>query len=523
MATMVVRAEFPLGTFLGHQDVGRVAPFPDTARLHAALLHAAGKGSLAIEQDGDLRPNREALDALRWLEKNPPDAIAQPQMIAVSARPAQSWRGEGVFESRTKPSARKVLKSQSNALAVAGPFAWSWDSVPDEVAHLVGLIAADVSCLGEADSPVVLRVVPDKNFAPTHLRDAHQSGFPAPGGLPVRTPIAGRVDELEAAYDKSNPSKRPTSAADRFSWGQRPGSAVPPTGSLREFTYRPVKPGAEAPWVDVVVVETDGKPPQSLTDPHDAVAWSVAFHRALATTLGENAPPLVTGTYPQGAQRPANRVAIHVLPPNPSTGHSLSAPAFLILIPAGATASELAALQRAVSRLRTIHRRGKRAPERVQLGGMGLVPADRFWRTPLDGTRRYWRPVPALVPETRRQRTRNRRWGLADAALLSVGYAFRDRLGTDAAGPDRLGQVESSRRAGVRVYDTHLIPDSRIGRYAHKTPEGVTVQPYTALLDLADLVDARTLFALGQSRHLGGGLMYPEDIAETVARARGLA
>jgi CRISPR-associated protein Csb2 len=194
----------------------------------------------------------------------------------------------------------------------------------------------------------------------------------------------------------------------------------------------------------------------------------------------------------------------------------------VVLIPTGASAEELAVLQRAIGALQVIHRNVDGTAERVHLGGMGLVSADRFWRPPVEGMRRFWRPVPALVPEVRRQQTRARRWGLADAALLSVGYVFRDRLGTSDAGPDRVAQVELVKQSGVRVHDTHALHDSRVGRYAHKTPEGITVQPYTALLDLADLVDSRTLFALGQSRHLGGGLMYPEDIAEPVARARGL-
>ena len=45
----------------------------------------------------------------------------------------------------------------------------------------------------------------------------------------------------------------------------------------------------------------------------DRVAWAVAAHRALIKTIGPGAPAMITGAYPEGARRPANRIALHML------------------------------------------------------------------------------------------------------------------------------------------------------------------------------------------------------------------
>ncbi|MDP2350307.1 MAG: type I-U CRISPR-associated protein Cas5/Cas6, partial [Chloroflexota bacterium] len=45
----------------------------------------------------------------------------------------------------------------------------------------------------------------------------------------------------------------------------------------------------------------------------------------------------------------------------------------------------------------------------------------------------------------------------------------------------------------------------------HVTPE-MAVQPYRAALRLGSLAGDRTILAIGQSRHLGGGLLTPLDL-----------
>ena len=54
--------------------------------------------------------------------------------------------------------------------------------------------------------------------------------------------------------------------------------------------------------------------------------------------------------------------------------------------------------------------------------------------------------------------------------------------------------------------------------YAHKMPKGVTAQPYTALVSVGDLLGDTGLAAVGQSRHLGGGLLVPADLPIELAQ-----
>ena len=51
-------------------------------------------------------------------------------------------------------------------------------------------------------------------------------------------------------------------------------------------------------------------------------------------------------------------------------------------------------------------------------------------------------------------------------------------------------------------------------RYVHKINEHAVVRPYTAYLSMGSLAGAQTIQAIGQCRHLGGGLLVPEDHPE---------
>jgi CRISPR-associated protein Csb2 len=53
---------------------------------------------------------------------------------------------------------------------------------------------------------------------------------------------------------------------------------------------------------------------------------------------------------------------------------------------------------------------------------------------------------------------------------------------------------------------------SSVDRYVHKVNEHAVVRPYRAVLSLGGLAGDRVVQAIGQSRHLGGGLLVPRDV-----------
>ncbi len=82
------------------------------------------------------------------------------------------------------------------------------------------------------------------------------------------------------------------------------------------------------------------------------------------------------------------------------------------------------------------------------------------------------------------------------------------------AGRDRHRRlVDGVNAAGAAVVQIRPLRVTDTDRYVHRTNESTVVRPYTALLSLGDLGGDRSLQAIGQSRHLGGGLLTPQDHA----------
>lgn len=503
MDGLAIRARFPLGTFLGHRDVGKASPYPDTARLMSALAQAAGKGSTAINVKGDLRPSPASAEALAWLEAHPPSALQIPPSRFAAEQATVSWRVEGVLEKAGGGyQDRKLLKHQSAGVALAGAVGWAWDeSVPDHVADALTALCADVSCLGESDSPVVLEI---GDVTPTHLRDSTQTRFPSPGGLRVPTPQPGRFAELESDYEAARPAKPPTLPRDRHSFTEGPRPSGLSRSRVRDIVYRPVEPGyPDLPWNDGIALPTGSRLPWD-----ERVRCAVTFHRALVSRLGDDAPPLVTGNYPDGLPRPANRIAIHYVC-GPTAQPELRDGALLVLLPRDAAPEERETIRRAVAGIRRVLR--GQLPELTLGSGMDIDP-ERFWLPPLPGMARRWQPVPAAMPETRSPRSAPS-WSLADAAYLSIGHVFRDRLDLGRLRGDEryIESVRQVRAWGVDVSQARRIADSRIERFAHKLPTHLVAQPYSATISLGPLVAETAVLAIGQARHLGGGLLVPAD------------
>ena len=513
MPQLTIRAHFPLGVFQGHEKDGSSSRLPDTARLYSALVNAAGQGTAAERGDDGLQISADSARALGWIENHPPKRLMVPVSIPVQTGPRPlSYRNEGTAE---KPKSvlrlRKTSTEISEGTALLGDFGWCWDDAPTEVREALERLCPDVSCLGETDSPVVLTLDPIES---THELVSEASQL-RPRGTPVRTPHEGRLEELERAWDEEH-RKIPSMKDDRpMESSDGPRTRPIPTGSLGTLYYeRPGSPLPEDPWAFARLVPTD----RALTA-KNVVAWCVAFHRMLIALLGNAAPASVTGHYAPGAPRPANLVAIQYLPANLLAGHSVENDfphgAFLLLFPRDLASEDRERIDEA---LRTPHKRlwKRRDEEALVLGAPFGIALSEFWPALPQGWRRSWRSLTGLVPETRRQAPHPSlgRWGFEQAALLSLGHVFRDQLDLPS-GRNYWAVVESVLAQGARVTSTHRVPDPQTERFAHKAPSSIgTVQPYTAVLEPGRLISDRALIAIGQSRHLGGGLLVPVDSPE---------
>src|SRR5260370_36956503 len=95
---LAIVAYLPLGTYRGAGSDALPEPLPSVARLHSALLCAAGFGPRAILGDGDELAVCEADEtALRWAESNPPDSVHIPA-LEVSAGHALAYRDDGTIQ-----------------------------------------------------------------------------------------------------------------------------------------------------------------------------------------------------------------------------------------------------------------------------------------------------------------------------------------------------------------------------------------------------------------------------------------
>lgn len=495
-------ADLPLGTYRGASTDGRPERLPSVARLHSALLCAAGFGPRAVDHGGCMEPSDADDDALRWLEHNPPDSVLIPA-LEVNRGGAVAWRDDGTW-SRDGVTKNKFGKAPNAGTAVDGKFVWIWKEAPPEpVRAALTDLCPDVAYLGTSESPVRLTAVTGDTFDATHDLDREADLFTV-GGTASARPVPGRLGELHAAH-RAATGAPPRAGQDKPRKDEDSRSTIPPRELTETAWYTPRRAErANVPWPEVITI-----PMRSPVPEKDRVAWAVATHRALIRLIGYGAPPMITGAYPEGTRRPANRVAIHFLDDRVDAdpaGNCLA-----VLVPHDADTADLDALRDAVTALTSVRGPGGAVRE-LDVRNLRVVSGHRFWKDPEPGMIRLWRTVPAAVPETRG--ARGGEWNFAHAALLSAGFAWKDRLPKVAGrGPAYYrGLASAASEAGVAVVHAKAVRTTDVGRFVHKVNEHAVVRPYEALLAMGNLAGTGTVQAIGQSRHLGGGLLVPVDV-----------
>jgi len=493
-------AEPVLGTYHAHVGDGEIDMVPSPARLAAALLSAAAQGPRAVYDGELLRPCEVDMAALRWLETHPPDGVRVPELVV--NRPEGVAYRTRLLEVRQRRRMIAKTPQPLGSVAVNGCYAWTWQvGPPAGLREAIEALCAEVSHLGMAETPVRMRV---GLAEPTHDLVVDANWWDGVrGDLDLEVAGPGRTEALLAAYRRDN-AIPPSQAADRPVTVE---THVPPTRvgtAISPARYAARRPApAETPWDRVLVAAVDTPVP----DEADRVRWAVAMHKALIKMIGEGAPAVLTGHYATGVERPANRCAIQILDRQEASRCGMPAESLIVMmLPTDIDAADHRVIKGAWEELTRLYpRRTLRLSQRRE------VSASEFWAAPREGHRRLWATVPAAVPETRGQ---GKNWTLADAVLLSVGMMLRDRLGI----PPGRGTAwyretaDTVRRRGVAVAEATPVRDGDLSRFVHKMPAGVPLRPYRAVIDLADLVPARGLLAIGQARHLGNGLLVPLDV-----------
>ena len=389
-------ADLPLGTYHGAGPDGQPEPVPSVARLHAALLCAAGFGPRAVSTGPDsLDVREEDQAALRWLEENPPDSVAIPALQINIAYPV-AYRDDGTIKrSKASASVKKLAKSPGGGTAVADEFAWIWtEAPPPDIRGSLAELCPDVAYLGTTEAPARLRAVTGEKIEATADLDA-TAGMFSTAVTALARPARGRTAELMAAHQDVS-GRPPSAAADKIKANEKSLSPVPRRSALATARYRDrARPAVQAPWQRVIVLPLD-----RVIGEEYRVSWAVAAHRALVRLIGYGAPPLVTGAYPPGTARPANRLALHVLgPETPATPVRLRdqagrpRSALLLLVPDGADAGDLDALDRGVAACHQFAARAAAPPGSTRLLRGSFPAGSSGSRRPRAGSG-YGRPGP---------------------------------------------------------------------------------------------------------------------------------
>ena len=328
----------------------------------------------------------------------------------------------------------------------------------------------------------------------------------------LRVPAVGRTNALLKMYRNNNPRKFPTVASDKPKEEEKPENLPVTHECLTQVKYSTPEPKyPKVPWNRVILLEIEGEE----LPPEEHVALCVALHRAVIAGIGYGASSFFTGKYPRGAEIPANRLAFQYIPADYIQHLGIKNSAIAIMVPESASPEDLIQLGRSLNAVPHLWGRtfGKR---KVYFGGQ-VINAHEFWPAVQPGYRRLWKPLTAIVPETRpvKKKDGGARWTLADSGLLSIAYVWRDKFNTAARGEQRYLELRNQvkEQSDAQVYHARTI-HTRPTAYVHKVPQNVMPQPWRGVLSLGNLTNDRTIIALGQSRHLGAGLLVPYDVPE---------
>lgn len=526
-----IRADFPLGIYQGRDRRGVIERYPSTLRLHSALV--AGAYSLCRLRNS--MPTTDVVDldarssaALDWLETNTPDAVSFPRSVINDGGRARAYRDKGTA------SLKKASELAVGHAAVDGPVIWWWrDEPPGPLQKPLAEMCAEVPYLGETSSPVALIVGHAEAIAAeAYVRD--RSGrFAATDSITLASPLQGRASALQRDYVAGTKVSFPTKSKDssmasdgrpRTNESEIPAPWVD-TAVARSVSYIRPRPAIldDSPWIDGILIHVTPRGSGFLWPPapENHVAWAVALHRALVSRLGPDAPPLVTGKYPGRTKQPPNRLSIQILDGGMNTDLNLhpAEAALLVAIPREAPEEDIDLVLDALHMIDKVTLTGGHV---LEVREIELVDTVRLWPAPAPDRTRWWFPHPLVIADSRSPRKRalhERTWTIEDGLRVAIGNVFRGipQFDVPGKGDDRLIQLSTAiDEVGIKVGAVHRAHPLRPGQYVHHMNNEAAIIAIQGLIHLGPLSAERSFMALGQSRHLGGGLLVPFDLPAVV-------
>ncbi|NMN00681.1 CRISPR-associated protein [Bifidobacterium sp. DSM 109958] len=575
-----IAARFLMDTYQGADSAGVSETYPSAERLYKALVATAYGvfGFHAGQTDNESALTDDQInDALHWLESNPPDAIRLPYRIRRNVSSAIVFRKRG---SVMKQSEKYETKSNKAAQFTAyvdgeqGELIWQWEHGPEssDTRATLAALAYEVPYLGEACSPVRLTVLSKPSDFPegypfdkdhTWTRVDADSMFTSTRPVQeFQAPDEGHLAELQAGYAAAYPKKLSDSSKKPPQWGTE-RIPMPNTLTVRTRYIAYAEPESDEPanrivhpwnlgfFIPALMVGDDASQSDGVVDdwtpqPSSLVAWCVALHRLLVRTWGYGASPMLTGRYAmKSVERPANNVAIQVLTARERelVDESLrdQLPGFLLMLPHDMPQDEVNALADVCASLQGQRLYYGSGQGTLQLGQADTtVDVDAVWRPVQPGCRRLWVPYPMCVSETRPipdPDGSHGKWTAAQGVALAIAHVWRDVIAGQL--PDRRHEeLKSSVRRNwqywdqaecvlngqnrVRVYGAHGTYRSQMSDYVHKTQPNTLITGLSAQIAFDEAWNVeRTALAIGQSRHMGGGLLLPVDVPDQLFDEKG--
>lgn len=541
----IISAKFLMDTYQGSDETGQPERYPSPERLYKALVAVAysvfafGENA-AVENGADALSQERIGQALQWFEQNPPDAIKLPDKMRNGARDSGGkvvFRDRGSWNKKEKRSDTKSVQANIATAyddTVGGTIAWQWQTIPNKgICDTFAKLCYEVPYLGEACSPVKLTAFQANAFPqeksllldPNPLSLSHTAS-----GLEFQVPSFGHLRELQEGYDIANPQRksRPSGSEE-----EKTVLSNTLTQCVRRLGYiRPIaeSSGFELPWGYGVFIsaELEGNS-SNAWEPRDSelVAWSVALHRLLVRQIGRGASPILTGKYDSVLkERPANNLSIHVLGPDVSSvaaQYRNLLPGFLVMLPQNTPVADMSEI---ISALESVSGHRLYFSSHNETLRLTDVHADvdlvHFWKPAEPGQKRFWSPWPFCVRETRPipDPQKSRRWGARENIALSIGHVWRDYFTIESKNDRELEYWElvdavMGKDSPVGVYGAHSVMRPQMADYVHKIDHSNTLMGATALIRLPDVCN-EAVAAIGQTRHVGGGLLIPCDMPEQV-------